>query len=119
MKPIASARLRKPAWLRALLVACALGPLLATGVHAASSEPIDLDPELQALVARSKIQQRGANRLEQGRADRSNRDSRDDQCGSVDIGNNTSDSRTARGRLNPRTTNVIVTGPVINTARCR
>jgi hypothetical protein len=68
-------------------------------------------------VAREKIKQRGSSRRNSSRLDQG-ADS-DAACGSVDIGNNTSDSRSARNRVNPRETTVIVTGPVINAARCK
>jgi len=85
---------------------------------AADAEPIDLDPNLQALVAREKIKQRGATRRTDAR--RGLQENGDDsKCGSVDIGNSTDDSRSARNRVNPRDTTVIVTGPVINAARCK
>jgi hypothetical protein len=107
-----------------LLPRLVLGSLMAAiaSAHlagfAAESEPLDLDPNHQALVAREKIKQRGATRrtdARRGLQDNGN----DANCGTVDIGNNTSDSRSARGRVNPRDTTVIVTGPVINAARCK
>jgi hypothetical protein len=87
-------------------------------VLAADSEPIDLDPNHQALVAREKIKQRGASRRTDARRGLQ-QNGGDASCGTVDIGNNTEDSRSARGRVNPRDTTVIVTGPVINAARCK
>ena len=86
---------------------------------AADAEPIDLDPNLQALVAREKIKQRGATRRTDARRGLQDNGGNDANCGSVDIGNNTNESRSARGRVNPRDTTVIVTGPVINAARCK
>lgn len=102
----------------AVLIGGAVGavPLLAS---AADSEPLDLDPNLQALVAREKIKQRGATRRTDARAGLQQNGRQDSNCGSVDIGNNASDSRSARSRVNPRDTTVIVTGPVINAARCK
>jgi hypothetical protein len=87
-------------------------------VSAAESEPLDLDPNHQALVAREKIKQRGTTRRTDARQGLQ-QNGRDSNCGSVDIGNNTSDSRSARNRVNPRDSTVIVTGPVINAARCK
>jgi hypothetical protein len=88
-------------------------------VSAAESDPLDLDPNHQALVAREKIKQRGATRRTDARLGQQ-RNGQDSNCGSVDIGNsNNSDSRSARSRVNPRDTTVIVTGPVINAARCK
>lgn len=86
---------------------------------AADSEPLDLDPNHQALVAREKIKQRGATRRTDARRGLQDNGNNDANCGSVDIGNNTNESRSARGRVNPRDTTVIVTGPVINAARCK
>ena len=85
---------------------------------AAESDPLDLDPNHQALVAREKIKQRGATRRTDARRGLQENGNNAD-CGSVDIGNNTNDSRSARSRVNPRDTTVIVTGPVINAARCK
>jgi hypothetical protein len=91
-------------------------PLL---VSAADSEPLDLDPNLQALVAREKIKQRGATRRTDARAGlQNNGNNQNANCGSVDIGNATND-RSARNRVNPRDSTVIVTGPVVNAARCK
>jgi len=91
-------------------------PLL---VSAAESEPLDLDPNLQALVAREKIKQRGATRRTDARAGlQNNGNQQNANCGSVDIGNAAND-RSARNRVNPRDTTVIVTGPVVNAARCK
>jgi hypothetical protein len=84
----------------------------------ADSDPLDLDPNHQALVAREKIKQRGATRRTDARRGQQ-QDGNDTNCGSVDIGNSTDDSRSARSRVNPRDTTVIVTGPVINAARCK
>ena len=77
----------------------------------ASATPLDLDPVQAAQVARQRIKQRGPNRLE-GVGDGDS-----DGCGSVNIGNQDDDS--ARGRVNPRNQNVIVVGPIFNTANCR
>lgn len=99
----------------ALLVAIGAVPNI---VSAAESDPLDLDPNLQALVAREKIKQRGATRRTDARQGQQ-RTGQDSKCGSVDIGNNTNESRSARNRVNPRDSTVIVTGPVINAARCK
>lgn len=105
--------------LAALAVAAGSLPLPAL---AADSEPLDLDPELQALVAREKIKQRGATRRTDARRGLQTTGTgagSDSNCGSVDIGNSNNESRSARNRVNPRDTTVIVTGPVINAARCK
>ena len=99
----------------ALLVAIGAVPNI---VSAAESDPLDLDPNLQALVAREKIKQRGATRRTDARQGQQ-KTGQDSNCGSVDIGNNTNESRSARNRVNPRDSTVIVTGPVINAARCK
>ena len=82
--------------------------------HAASAVPLDLDPVQAAQVARQRIKQRGPNRLN-ALDDPGSGDSAD--CGSVNIGN--SQDTSARGRVNPREQNVIVVGPIFNTANCR
>jgi hypothetical protein len=113
-----SRRILRPLLSRLVLTALAgaVASLPVTGL-AADSEPLDLDPNHQALVAREKIKQRGATRRTDAR--RGLQTGTDSNCGSVDIGNSTDDSRSARSRVNPRDTTVIVTGPVINAARCK
>jgi hypothetical protein len=112
-------RARRPLLPRLVLVSLvgAIGGFHLAG-FAADSEPVDLDPNHQALVAREKIKQRGASRRTDARRGLQENGA-DANCGTVDIGNSTDDSRSARGRVNPRDTTVIVTGPVINAARCR
>jgi hypothetical protein len=98
---------------------------LPTPTSAAESEPLDLEPNHQAMVARHRIKDRtgprqGVNRNMADDGDGAgNSRNRNQDCGSVDIGNSNSNDRSARNRVNPREQTVIVTGPVINTARCR
>lgn len=120
---IATIALPKPALrplLGRLVVAVLIGGIGSAPcfVAAADSEPLDLDPNHQALVAREKIKQRGATRRTDARRGLQ-QNGQDSNCGSVDIGNTNSDSGSARSRVNPRDTTVIVTGPVINAARCK
>ena len=103
--------------LTAVALAAGIGLVPALAM-AADSEPLDLDPNHQALVAREKIKQRGATRRTDARQGLQ-QNGQDSNCGSVDIGNSNDDSRSARSRVNPRDTTVIVTGPVINAARCK
>lgn len=86
---------------------------------AAESEPNeDLTPDLKALIAKERIRQRTGPRGAESRDPRVGNDSQN--CGSVDIGNSQeARSRSARERMNPREQTVIVTGPVVNAARCR
>jgi hypothetical protein len=118
MQPTAR-RIRGPLLPRLVLAALigTIGSFHLPG-FAADAEPVDLDPNHQALVAREKIKQRGATRRTDARRGLQ-QNGNDADCGTVDIGNNTADSRSARGRVNPRDTTVIVTGPVINAARCK
>lgn len=87
--------------------------------HAAESEPNeDLTPDLKALIAKERIRQRTGPRGAESRNPRLGNNSQD--CGSVDIGNTAeARGRSARERVNPREQTVIVTGPVVNAARCR
>jgi hypothetical protein len=112
-------RIRRPLLPRLVLAALVgtIGSFHLPG-FTADAEPVDLDPNHQALVAREKIKQRGATRRTDARRGLQ-QNGNDADCGTVDIGNNTADSRSARGRVNPRDTTVIVTGPVINAARCK
>jgi hypothetical protein len=100
--------------------AAVIGAIVPCTAAAADSDPLDLDPNHQALVAREKIKQRGATRRTDARQGLQ-QDGKDSNCGSVDIGNGNGngDSRSARNRVNPRDSTVIVTGPVINAARCK
>ena len=122
MSPLSTSPIRRslPPWLTRLAVAALIGGIggVPIVVSAADSDPLDLDPNHQALVAREKIKQRGATRRTDARQGQQ-RNGQDSNCGSVDIGNNNSDSRSARNRVNPRDSTVIVTGPVINAARCK
>lgn len=95
------------------MLAC--GGLAAPAVLAASADPVDYDVELQAKVANAKLKQAriGGNQIGTRRPG-----TRDESCGTIDIGN-TDSSRSAVGRVAPRDKTVIVTGPVINAARCR
>lgn len=102
------------------LAALAAAAIVATSgtAHAASADPTGLDPEVAAKVAREKIKQtqRGA-QFRDGGGDAGG--GRNDKCGQVDIGNDNSKDRSAASRLNERSRTVVVTGPVINAARCR
>jgi hypothetical protein len=101
----------------AALVGGSIGAI-ALPASAAEAEPLDLDPNLQALIAREKIKQRGTTRRTDARFGQRQDDRQDSNCGSVDIGNANTD-RSARNRVNPRDTTVIVTGPIVNAARCK
>ena len=93
-------------------------PLPAT---AAQSMPYDLDPGLAAKLAKEKVKQRGPRRRSADYGSRnSGGNAGSDNCGSVDIGNSNNNRRmTAAERFRERNRTVIVTGPVINAARCR
>lgn len=108
-----------------------LGSLVATGIAisfsystpatAAQSMPYDLDPGLAAKLAKEKVKQRGPRRRSSHYGTRnSGGGAGDGACGQVDIGNSNSGGRqTAAERFRERNRTVIVTGPVINAARCR
>jgi hypothetical protein len=92
--------------------------LLSAGVAVgATAEPTGLDPDVAAKVAREKIKQT------QRAARHGGRDGGGKggggQCGQVDIGNDDSGDKRASKKLNERSRTVIVTGDVINAARCR
>jgi hypothetical protein len=98
-----------------------VGTLMApVDTRAAGSEPNeDLGPELRSLIAKERIRQRSGPRGSEPRNFRGGVDTSQD-CGSVDIGNSAeARGRSARERVNPRQQTVIVTGPVVNAARCR
>ncbi|MFK7967464.1 MAG: hypothetical protein AB8C46_26170 [Burkholderiaceae bacterium] len=103
------------------LIASLSVPLPAT---AAQSMPYDLDPGLAAKLAKEKVKQRGPRRRSAHYGSRnsgSNAGGGSDGCGQVDIGNSNSSGQrqTAAERFRERNRTVIVTGPVINAARCR
>lgn len=96
-----------PLWVGALV-------LHGGGAWAASAESLDLDPNLAAKVGKEKLKasnQALRNPSPGGAGDSSN-------CGQVDIGND-SGPKSASQRLNPRDKTIVITGPVINAARCR
>ena len=117
-----SARRHSTGWLiLALITIIVLAQLVLAAVpaRAAESEPNeDLTPDLKALIAKERIRQRSGPRGAESRNPRVDNDSQN--CGSVDIGNSQeARGRSARERMNPRQQTVIVTGPVVNAARCR
>lgn len=101
--------------LGSVLAIAAIAAMVSATANAASAEPSGLDPELAAKVARERLKQsqRGA---QSGNGKGGGGDS---SCGQVDIGNDNPNDRSAASRLNQRSKTVIVTGPVINAARCR
>ncbi|MGB7182826.1 MAG: hypothetical protein WA888_24060 [Burkholderiaceae bacterium] len=94
-------------------VALVSGNSIFSDARAASSEVSDLEPKLQAQVARQKIKQRSPRS-----SNSAGRFNSTDDCGAVNIANNDND-KSARSRINPRNTTIVVTGPVINAAKCR
>ncbi len=88
--------------------------------NAAQSQPYDLDPGLAAKLAKEKVKQRGPRRRSADYGSRNSGDGAGDgACGQVDIGNSSGGAQTAAERFRERNRTVIVTGPVINAARCR
>lgn len=102
-------------------LALAAAVLGSTGAaHAARAEPMDLETEHMATLAKEKVKQSRETRRGDSAGDSSGaRSSRgSDQCGHLDIAND--DGRqSARERMRDRDKTVIVAGPVINAARCR
>lgn len=98
--------------IRLLVMAAALAmvtvPALQAPVYAANADPLDIDPDLAAKVAREKLKQR------QGK-DAAGKKKGD--CGKIDIGN-TDNSKSASQRVAPKEKTVIITGPVINATKC-
>jgi len=87
---------------------------------AAQSTTLDFDPGLAAKLAKEKVKQRGPRRRSSDQdGGRSGDD--EDECGTVNIGNsgNNGGRQSAAQRFRERNRTVIVTGPVINAARCR
>jgi len=101
------------------LIASLSVPLPAT---AAQSVPYDLGPGMAAKLAKEKVKQRGPRRRSADYGSRNSGSNADSAgCGQVDIGNSSSNGQrqTAAERFRERNRTVIVTGPVINAARCR
>jgi len=82
---------------------------------AASSSISNLDIELSAKVARERIVQN----QEEREFNRDRRKLHNEDCGTVNIGNDYRDETTARERVNPRQRVIVITAPVINAANCR
>ena len=96
--------------------------IYATPATAAQSQPYDLGPGLSAKLAKEKLKQRGPRRRSSDYGTRNSGDGAGDgACGQVDIGNSNSSGQrqSAAQRFRERNKTVIVTGPVINAARCR
>lgn len=89
----------------------------AVPVFAADAEIFDIEPNLRARIARERANQRRDERRSFGAVNEAGGGAAD--CGSVNIGNADQNDNSARSRLSQRQQTVIVTGPVINTARCR
>jgi hypothetical protein len=88
--------------------------------HAASADPMDIDPNLQAKIAREKLKQTrgaGGSNMENGMSNMGN-SNKNSGCGQVDIGNSDSSQKGSRA-MSQREKTVIVTGPVINATKCR
>jgi hypothetical protein len=78
----------------------------------ASADIVEMEEKERALVAKESLKQRRDAR--QG----GKKGSSDSDCGSVDIGNDNSSQR-GSNRIAERQKTVIVTGNVINTAKCK
>lgn len=97
-----------------LLFALSIG--LHTGfsqnVYCANSDILDVDPGLQAKIAREKLKQtRASSGGDAGGASNNG-------CGQIDIGNDDSSKR-GSNQVSQRDKTVIVTGPVINATKCQ
>lgn len=106
--------------IQVLGIALAATVLFSPLVYAANADPLDIEPNLQAKIARERLKQTkggGGSNNENGMAGPggSNRNS---GCGQVDIGNSDAPQKGARG-MNQREKTVIVTGSVINATKCR
>ncbi len=108
--------MRKPSRLPCKIIAAAL---LATAVaslgntaHAASAEPLDIEPEFLAKLAKEKAKATAESRAA---ANASKKDQRNAQsaadCGAIAIGNVVGNGRIGFG---PTDVNVIIVGDVIN-----
>lgn len=101
---------------RISLMAAAALLLAAIPAHAATTEPMDLDPDMQAKVAREKAKARYERGTKSG--DTRNKRGNDSDCGNISIGNSDENEKGSR-KISPREKNVIITGPVINAGNCR
>lgn len=84
--------------------------------HAATTEPMDLDPDMQAKVAREKAKARYERGNKSG--DTKMKRGNDSECGNISIGNSDDEQKGSR-KIAPREKNVIITGPVINAGNCK
>lgn len=95
------------------IIAFALATVAAGHTYAADAEPMDLDADLLAKIAKEKIKSKvGVKSTSVGTADQLNQSN---TCGAVDIGNVAG----PKPGLLPKDNTVIVTGDVINTAKCK
>lgn len=91
------------------VVAGAIVVGLSAPASGATAEPMDIDVDLAAKIAREKAK---VKRDQQADSQPGNADANAADCGSVNIGNVSNDNN--RIGAVPKTNTVVITGPVIN-----
>lgn len=102
--------------------AAALAMLALFGIAYASPptvnpEQMDLDPDMMAKIMKEKSKRSSVGEAGGGAIGESA--SSKDDCGSVNINNNDKKSNSGIGNIMGKTTTTIVTGPIINMAKCK
>jgi len=92
----------------------AAAPVCRSAPRTARAEILPIDDLERAKMDKEEVKRK---REEHNIEDSSN-SGEDSQCGSVAIGNNDSANQSGSDRIAPRSTTVIVTGNVYNTASC-
>ena len=95
--------------------------LLFAAAHAAppqvNAEPMDLDADINAKIFKEKARQASRNSQSGGSGDVAGGSSSD--CGSVNINSNDKKSNSGIKDMFGKQSTTIVTGPVINMAKCK
>jgi hypothetical protein len=111
--------MRRIAILSIVVLACAAAHVqTASAQNRARSDSLDMEDKDRALVSKESVKAMRDKRNNE-RANRASGKSsgKDDDCGSVDIGND--DNKKGSSRIAERQKTIIVTGNIINNANCR
>ncbi|MCE2916907.1 MAG: hypothetical protein ACOVOT_12055 [Rubrivivax sp.] len=89
----------------------------ASAQNRARSDALDMEDKDRALVSKESVKAMRDKRNNERNNRRSGSSGKDDDCGSVDIGND--DNKKGSSRIAERQKTIIVTGNIINNANCR
>ena len=81
-------------------------------------EQMDIDPDMQAKIMKEKSKRSSVGEAGGGAIGESGSKDKD-ECGNVNINSNEKKSNSGIGAIMGKSTTTIVTGPIINMARCK